>query len=75
VKANTEALFYVQCADKVDLPGAMTYQHSFVPMWVQALSYALPEKVTPQETKWNENVKGLEREFRAIRAGCPGTFP
>jgi hypothetical protein len=63
VKASTEALFYVQAADKVDLPGAMTYQHSFVPMWLQALSYALPEKVTPQEAKWNENVKGLEREF------------
>jgi len=63
VRTNTEALFYIQTSDKVDLPGAMTYQHSFVPMWSQALSYALPQRVTPQEATWNENVKGLEAEF------------
>ncbi len=32
VKDKTEALFYVQTADKVDLPGDMTYQYQWVPM-------------------------------------------
>jgi hypothetical protein len=63
VKTSTEALFYIQTADKVDLPGAMTYQYSFVPMWSQALSYALGNKVTPQEAEWNQNVQPLVPEF------------
>jgi hypothetical protein len=32
VKKQTEALFYVQTAHKVDLPGDMTYQYQWVPM-------------------------------------------
>ncbi|HJT78009.1 MAG TPA: DUF2330 domain-containing protein, partial [Gemmataceae bacterium] len=32
VKDKTEALFYVQTAYKVDLPGDMTYQYQWVPM-------------------------------------------
>jgi hypothetical protein len=32
VKDKTEALFYVQTAHKVDLPGEMTYQYQWVPM-------------------------------------------
>ncbi len=32
VKDHTEALFYVQTAYKVDLPGEMTYQYQWVPM-------------------------------------------
>jgi hypothetical protein len=32
VKDKTEALFYVQTAHKVDLPGNMTYQFQWVPM-------------------------------------------
>jgi hypothetical protein len=32
VKDKTEALFYVQTAHKVDLPGDMTYQFQWVPM-------------------------------------------
>jgi hypothetical protein len=32
VKDRTEALFYVQTAYKVDLPGEMTYQYQWVPM-------------------------------------------
>jgi hypothetical protein len=32
VKDRTEALFYVQTAYKVDLPGDMTYQYQWVPM-------------------------------------------
>src|SRR5207248_10304969 len=32
VKDKTEALFYVQTAYKVDLPGDMTYQYQWLPM-------------------------------------------
>ena len=32
VKDKTEALFYVQAPSKVDLPGDMTYQYTWVPM-------------------------------------------
>jgi hypothetical protein len=32
VKDKTEALFYVQAPHKVDLPGDMSYQHTWVPM-------------------------------------------
>jgi hypothetical protein len=32
VKDKTEALFYVQAPDKVDLPGDLTYQYQWVPM-------------------------------------------
>src|SRR5437867_2739597 len=32
VKDKTEALFYVQAPDKVDLPGDLSYQYQWVPM-------------------------------------------
>ena len=32
MKDKTEALFYVQAPYKVDLPGDMTYQYTWVPM-------------------------------------------
>ena len=49
VKDKTEALFYVQAPDKVDLPGDMTYQPVFIPMWRTALTFAVPEKVTDRK--------------------------
>jgi Uncharacterized protein conserved in bacteria (DUF2330) len=64
VKANTEALFYVQTSEKVDLPPAMSYQFTFVPMWLNALGYALEEKITPEEAAWRENVQGEIRVDR-----------
>src|SRR5262245_29723344 len=54
VKEETEALFYVQAAHKYDLKGDFSYQSSFVPMWQQAISFAVPEKLTDQERKWKE---------------------
>src|SRR5215208_3763696 len=42
VKDQTEALFYVQAAGKVDLPGAFSHQFTFVPMWSQAAGFAVP---------------------------------
>src|SRR5438093_711038 len=41
VKDKTEALFYVQAPTKIDLPGDMTYQYTWVPM-LQAASGCTP---------------------------------
>ena len=41
VREKTEALFYVQAPFKVDLPGDMTYQYTWVPM-LQAASGCTP---------------------------------
>src|SRR5262249_40850193 len=58
VKDKTEALFYVQAAHKVDLPGDFSYEYTWTPMWSQATSFALPEKLTAQETEWQKHVQG-----------------
>jgi len=57
VKDKTEALFYIQSADKVDLPERFSYEASFVPMWSQATGYAIPEKLTEPEKVWEQHVK------------------
>ena len=46
VKDKTEALFYVQAAHKVDLPGDFSYEYTWTPMWSQATGFAVPEKLT-----------------------------
>ncbi len=57
VKNQTEALFYVQAKHKVDLTDDFSYQFSWVPMWSQATSYAIPEKLTKQEQEWQKLVQ------------------
>src|SRR5262245_5934703 len=57
VKDKTEALFYVQAAHKVDLPGDFSYQFTWTPMWSQATSFAVPEKLTERETAWQKHVQ------------------
>jgi hypothetical protein len=57
VKDKTEALFYVQAASKVDLPGDSSYEFTWTPMWSQATSFALPEKLTKEETAWQKDVQ------------------
>lgn len=57
VKDKTEALFYIQAPHKVDLPGNASYQVTFTPMWAQAMTWALPEKLTPEETSWQQHVQ------------------
>jgi hypothetical protein len=57
VPDQTEALFYVQAPYKVDLPGSFSYQYTWEPMWLQAASYAVPEKLTPQEKRWMQVVQ------------------
>ncbi len=66
VKDQTEALFYVQAATKMDLPGGFSYQAQFCPMWQQALGFAIPEKVTAQEKAWLEHIKGDKTLARKI---------
>jgi hypothetical protein len=57
VKKSTEALFYILAKTKMDLPGDWSYQCQFQPMWNQALSFAMPEKVTQEEKDWQAVVK------------------
>jgi hypothetical protein len=54
VPTETEALFYVQAPNKMDLPAPFSYQYTWTPMWRQALSYAVPEKVTTAERTWEK---------------------
>jgi hypothetical protein len=57
VKDQTEALFYVQAPHKVDLPGDFSYEFTWTPMWSQATSFALPDKLTKQEQDWQKHVQ------------------
>jgi hypothetical protein len=57
VKDHTEALFYVQAPDKMDLPGDLSYEYTWSPMWSQATSFALPDKITEQEKAWQQYVQ------------------
>jgi hypothetical protein len=57
VKTQTEALFYVQAPDKMDLLGEFSYEYTWTPMWSQATSFALPEKLTEQEKAWQKHVQ------------------
>jgi hypothetical protein len=57
VKDQTEALFYVQAPDKMDLPGDLSYEFTWTPMWSQATSFALPDKLTDQEKTWQQHVQ------------------
>ena len=57
VKDKTEALFYIQTSHKVDLTGDFSYEPSFTTMWSQATSFAVPEKLTAQETEWQKHVQ------------------
>src|SRR5262249_16500023 len=57
VKDKTEALFYVQAAHKVDLPGDFSYEYTWTPMWSQATSFAIPEKLTELERDWQKHVQ------------------
>ena len=69
VPTQTEALFYVQAPYKVDLPSAFSYQYTWAPMWLQATSFAVPEKLTAQEKRWMQVVQPrLEELNRVITA-------
>jgi hypothetical protein len=57
VKDKTEALFYVQAAHKVDLPGDFSYEYTWTPMWSQATGFAIPEKLSKEEAEWQKYVQ------------------
>ncbi len=44
----------MQAPHKVDLPGDFSYESTWTPMWSQATSFAMPEKLTKQETELAE---------------------
>jgi hypothetical protein len=79
VQDQTEALFYVQAPYKVDLPGPFSYQYTWLPMWRQALSFAIPEKVTRPERHWQEiadqRLPELQRQMQAQYQEYPGWQP
>jgi len=72
VKTSTEALFYILTKVKMDLPGDWSYQCQFQPMWEQALSYAVPEKITREEKDWavlvRPKLEELNRKAEEIRS-------
>jgi len=57
VKDKTEALFYIQAAHKVDLPGDFSYEYTWTPMWSQATGFAVPEKLSKEESEWQTHVQ------------------
>ena len=57
VREKTEALFYVQAPFKVDLPGDMTYQYTWVPM-LDAASGCTPGGLPGQGARWLAAYKG-----------------
>jgi hypothetical protein len=63
VKDKTEALFYVQAPHKVDLPDEFSYEFTWVPMWSQATSFAIPDKVTAAERTWQQLVQPRVQEY------------
>jgi hypothetical protein len=57
VKDKTEALFYVQAPDKMDLAGDFSFEYTWTPMWSQATGFAIPDKLTEQEKTWQQHVQ------------------
>jgi hypothetical protein len=62
VKDKTEALFYVQAPHKMDLAG-FSYETTWVPMWSQATSFAIQEKLSKEETEWQKHVQPLVQGY------------
>jgi hypothetical protein len=52
VKDKTNALFYIQAPQKMDLPGDLSHQLSFQSMWTNAFSFANWEHCTDAEKSW-----------------------
>ena len=59
VKDQTEALLYIQAPDKMDLAENWSYEWTFTPMWSQATSFAIPEKLTQAEFVWQKLVSPI----------------
>src|SRR5262249_36102223 len=75
----TEALFYVQAPFKVDLPGDMTYQYTWVPM-LQAATGCTPGGIKGGGEEWLKAFAGQVPQLtaRATELGfrfVPGQRP
>src|SRR5262249_50678606 len=57
VRDKTEALFYIQAPYKVDLPGDMTYQYTWLPM-LQAASGCTPQGLPSGCPEWLKATQG-----------------
>jgi len=62
VKKFTEALFYVQAPEKMDLGGSFSYQFSWQPMWSQAMNWATG--LTKDEKAWFKHIQPHLEKFR-----------
>lgn len=56
VKDRTDVLLYVMARKKMDMDGAWSYEQNFFSMWNQAMSFAVPEKLTAEEKRWQKTV-------------------
>jgi hypothetical protein len=66
VKESTEALFYVQAPDKMDLADSLSYQFTWQPMWAQAMDWAV--RLTNAETSWLEHIRPRLPEYQRMAA-------
>lgn len=68
VKDSTDALFYIQAPQKMDLPGELSYEPSFQQMWHTAYSFANWELCSEAEKSWWAHVKdrGPELQQRIV---------
>jgi Uncharacterized protein conserved in bacteria (DUF2330) len=62
VKESTEALFYVQAPDKMDLQDTLSYRYTWQPMWAQAMSFAI--KKTADEERWEKHITPYIASYR-----------
>lgn len=71
VKDQTEALLYIQAPHKMDLAANWSYEWTFTPLWSQATSYAIPEKLTAAEVAWQKHVtpglKNCSEKINSLR--------
>lgn len=65
VKTQTEALFYVQAPEKMDLPAEFTYQPSFQVMWRNSYANAIWENCSEAEQNWWDVVEPRKDETLA----------
>ncbi|MHC5010852.1 MAG: DUF2330 domain-containing protein [Planctomycetota bacterium] len=75
VPDKTDALFYVQAPEKMDLPGDFSHELSFQSMWTNAFSFANWEFCTDLEKSWWEHVKderaSIQEQINAWRQRNP----
>jgi hypothetical protein len=79
VPKATEALFYVQAPEKMDLPGTLSYQYSWTPMLRQALGSVVPGRLVEWERSWmpeaDAAVPELTKQETARRQELPTWQP